>query len=246
MCLNTVPISYEDFLGRKQSIDVPCGKCVECQIDLQNSWKIRMIEESKVWKYAYYFTLTYNDDSLPLNVVATYPDSREIVGELRGKCKKHLLLHSFEQVVSTACKKDVQRWFKRFRTSYIRRRARHLGVYVKDITSDKCLYNQLKPRFSYFVTAEYAPEGEYVDRHGRVRRSSMRPHYHGILFTDISQNEISPLFSDWSNRYGFVNWSSVRSRQDSVNAASAPADYCPGRFRRGRSRFSFPSLLPPY
>lgn len=225
MCLSPINIEYVDFFGDKQCRPVGCGKCYECLLQMQNMWKIRMIEESKCWKYCYFFTLTYSDDKLPINLVADYPCGRKIVGELRGKFKNDLLLDSCEEVLSTACKKDIQNWLKRFRTSYIRRRAKHLGCYVRDITSDKELYNRLKPRFSYFVTAEYAPDGEYVDRHGKLRRSSCRPHYHGLIFSDLPRREFAALFADWSKNYGFVKWSSVRPRNGAANVVSAPANY---------------------
>lgn len=226
MCLCPSPLSYKDLDGEEQVIMIPCNQCYECLIQQQNSWKIRMIEEAKVWKYAYFFTLTYSEDKLPCNIVAEFPEGREVVGECRGSAASDLLLDSYEQVLSTACKKDVQDWLKRYRTSYLRRRAHSLGCYVRDITSDKELYDRCKARFSYFITAEYAPDGYYTDRHGMQRRSTMRPHYHGILFTSIPQAEIMRLFGDWRQRFGFFQMSRVRQRNNSANAASSCANYC--------------------
>lgn len=226
MCLNLSPLTYVDLDGETQCIRVPCGHCYECLLQYQNSWKIRMIEEAKVWKRAYFFTLTYAPENLPLNVVADYPDGREIVGELRGSGADALLLDSYETLLSTACKKDVQSWLKRFRTNYVRRKALSLGLKVRDVTSDSSLYSALKPRFTYFITAEYAPSGEYTDRHGKRRNSSQRPHYHGIIFTDIPKSCISILFGDWARRFGFVKWEQVRQRSDSANSCSSCANYC--------------------
>ena len=214
MCLNLSPLSYVDLDGEMQCINVPCGHCYECLLQYQNSWKIRMIEEAKVWKRAYFFTLTYAPENLPMNVVADYPEGREVVGELRGSGVGDLLLDSYETPLSTACKKDVQSWLKRFRTNYVRRKALALGLKVRDVTSDSSLYSSLKPRFTYFITAEYAPEGEYTDRHGKRRKSTQRPHYHGIIFTDIPRSGISLLFGDWTRRFGFVKWEQVRQRSD--------------------------------
>lgn len=225
MCLRPIYIEYVDFFGERQSRPVGCGKCYECLLQLQNMWKVRMIEESKCWQYCYFFTLTYASENLPLNLVADYPQGCEVVGELRGRSKDDLLLDSCERVLSTACKADIQKWLKRFRTSYVRRKAKHLGMLVRDITSDKYLYDKLKPRFSYFITAEYAPDGQYVDRHGKLRRSTCRPHYHGMIFTDIPRRDISLLFADWRKRFGFVKWSPVRPKNDATNFASAPANY---------------------
>jgi len=228
MCLCLSPLDYEDCITHEiKTILIPCGNCYECLLQEQNSWKIRMIEESKVWKNAYFFTLTYAPKNLPLNVVAESPEGREIVGELRGTHNvSNLLLDSYESVVSTACKDDIQCWLKRFRTTYIRNKARSLGVYVRDITSDKVLYDLLKPRFSYFITAEYAPSGHYVDRRGQLRKSTERPHYHGIIFTSLSRVEMLPLFADWRSRFGFVKFDKVRQRSDEANRVSSCANYC--------------------
>lgn len=226
MCVCPSPLSYTDLDGEEQIIMIPCNTCYECLIQQQNSWKIRMIEEAKVWKYAYFFTLTYSEDKLPCNLVAKFPEGREIVGECRGSAAQDLLLDSYEEILSTACKKDVQDWLKRFRTSYIRRRSRALGCYVRDITSDPVLYDKCKARFTYFITAEYAPDGYYTDRHGKLRRSTMRPHYHGILFTSIPQAEIMRLFGDWRSNFGFFQMSKVRQRNNATNAASSCANYC--------------------
>lgn len=226
MCLCPSPLSYTDLDGEEQVIMIPCNTCYECLIQQQNSWKIRMIEEAKSWKYAYFFTLTYAPSKLPCNIVADFPEGREVVGECRGSVTSDLLLDSYEEVLSTACKKDVQDWLKRYRTSYVRRRAKSLGCYVRDITSNKELYDKCKPRFSYFITAEYAPDGYYTDRHGKLRRSTQRPHYHGILFTSIPQAEIMSLFGDWRKNYGFFQMSRVRQRNNSANAASSCANYC--------------------
>lgn len=225
MCLRPIYIEYADFFGERQVRPVGCGKCFECLLQLQNMWKVRMIEESKDWNYCYFFTLTYAPENLPLNLVADYPDCREVVGELRGRAQADLLLDSYEEVLSTACKVDIQKWLKRFRTSYIRRKAKHFGCLVRDITSDKYLYDKFKPRFSYFITAEYAPDGEYVDRHGMLRRSTCRPHYHGMIFTDIPRRDMSLLFADWRQRFGFVKWSPIKPKNDASNFASAPANY---------------------
>lgn len=45
-------------------IAVPCGKCPSCQINRREDWTIRLMEEYKASKYAYFITMTYDDDNM--------------------------------------------------------------------------------------------------------------------------------------------------------------------------------------
>ena len=153
MCLTPISLKSQDSFGLDVNQLVPCGKCLECLKDRQNSWKIRLVEEARVHKYVYFFTLTYNDDSVPFT---TLPDGTR---------------------VNHVSKYDVQLWIKRNRIKFER-------MLKRDID------------FKYFVTSEYGP-------------NTGRPHYHGIIFTDISPTYISAMFHDWSSSNGFVNFSSV-------------------------------------
>lgn len=190
MCVNPYRTSYTDFTGRVRQVDAPCGKCVECIIDIQNSWKLRLIEEDKNWKLCYFFTLTYRDSALP-----------------------HYVDRDTGELLSTALKSDIQSWLKRFRTNYYRVRAREMGVKIGDLR-DLVEYDKYKPRFKYFICAEYGPNGTH------------RPHYHGLLFTDIPARYMCQLWKDWRFRCGFVNVKRIRGNNKSLNRSSAAANYC--------------------
>lgn len=153
MCLHPISIKSKDSYGLDCMQSVPCGKCLECLKDRQNAWKIRLVEEARDHKYVYFFTLTYNDDSVPFS----YDD------------EGNKLLH-FR-------KSDLQLWLKRHRISYER-------LFKREVD------------FKYFITSEYGP-------------NTGRPHYHGILFTDVSPTFISSMFNDWKELYGFTNFSEV-------------------------------------
>lgn len=153
MCLSPLCIKTKDAFGLDVMQSVPCGECVECLKDRQNSWKIRLTEESRDHKYVYFFTLTYNDDSVPF----TFDDDGNKVLYFD---KSHLQL-----------------WLKRNRISFER-------LFKRSID------------FKYFICSEYGP-------------NTGRPHYHGILFTDVSPAFISSMFADWRDRFGFTNFSEV-------------------------------------
>lgn len=64
MCYNPIQIKQEDGTY----IQVPCGKCLECLKQYQNAWSNRMYEEIKAHDgKAVFFTLTYNDETVPKN-----------------------------------------------------------------------------------------------------------------------------------------------------------------------------------
>lgn len=78
------------------SIQVPCGKCIECLKQYQNSWIVRLFTEALQHPNMLFFTLTYNADTVP-----------ELVTQ-------------DGLIVRSVYKKHVQDWLKRFRRNYER------------------------------------------------------------------------------------------------------------------------------
>lgn len=70
---------------------MPCGKCAQCAKKVQNDWYIRIFEESKNWDSSYFFTLTYNEESVPY-----------VTNDNGDK-------------FNTVCRDDVQKFMKRLR-----------------------------------------------------------------------------------------------------------------------------------
>lgn len=60
---------YGEFLKTntdesKQSLIIPCGKCLGCKLDKASEWATRCYYESKQWKNNCFITLTYNNENL--------------------------------------------------------------------------------------------------------------------------------------------------------------------------------------
>lgn len=131
-CFN--PITLTDA---KRS--VPCGRCYACLRNRQREWFIRLTEEMKVAKNAYFITLTYDNEHLPID----------------------------EEGNSYVSKTDIQ---------YFRKRLyKNMGS-----PSD----------FRYFLAAEYGP-------------TTMRPHYHAILFNVNARDNIDlhkKVYKAWSKQ----------------------------------------------
>lgn len=162
MCTRPITIKNPDphkFLG--VTLQVPCGSCPECLKSRQDSWKLRLMEESNNWKYLYFFTLTYNDDSLPLTADG----------------------------LSTASKRDVQLWLKRFRIAYFR--------------------SKLVPfHGKYFICAEYGPNGTHRPHyHGLLMTDESDV---SSLFLDWSDHkgfvDFHSIYADQGERQAVANY----------------------------------------
>lgn len=77
------------------SILIPCGQCIGCRLDYSREWAVRMMAELNYHDSAYFVTLTYNDDNLPMS---EYVDDDGVI-----------------QSIATLCKRDCQLFFKRLR-----------------------------------------------------------------------------------------------------------------------------------
>lgn len=75
MCLSPVTVPRKSWHMTKTGkysydfdghyISVPCGHCVSCLKKKRDNWRVRLVEELKYNKCAYFFTLTYDDKYLP-------------------------------------------------------------------------------------------------------------------------------------------------------------------------------------
>lgn len=54
--------------NRAISIDLPCGKCVECERSKAIEWSYRIMNECSLYKYNCFITLTYRNNPIELNL----------------------------------------------------------------------------------------------------------------------------------------------------------------------------------
>ena len=78
MCVQYMKIRSLEDKGLKKAF-IPCGKCEECRQSLKNQWSFRLrceLEEARKKKWHIgFFTLTYNDESLPFIPSDAFIDS---------------------------------------------------------------------------------------------------------------------------------------------------------------------------
>ena len=69
-CLYPLYVPVEK--GKRERIRVRCMSCDNCKSFRAQEWCMRLEMESLYWKDSCFVTLTYNDESLPLNIVDPY------------------------------------------------------------------------------------------------------------------------------------------------------------------------------
>ena len=63
-----VPVRRKSvFAGRRLSYmqEVPCGHCLGCRSEQGRQWAVRIMHEMEMHEFAWFLTLTYNDETLP-------------------------------------------------------------------------------------------------------------------------------------------------------------------------------------
>lgn len=192
-------IVFSPYLNK--DISVPCGKCDSCLANRAATWVQRLECERLHSAYTVFFTLTYSDEYLPSLTIGWQKSSflpDKLVHVKRDFSNLHLKkqlsdeYNNFEISVTDsilseqstqnimrlhACNipycsvYDAQNFLKRLRSK----------LYRKAYGIDKGLEEKQKIR--YFLVSELGP-------------TTLRPHYHGILFFDDSklQTYLSDIF----------------------------------------------------
>ena len=182
---------------------VPCGNCSACQNARASRWVQRLDQERYCWQYCLFFTLTYNNDSLPLlkrskSDLFYYDSSSEhydIVG--RGKSP---FIDINEHIASCAFNVSLLRsessWIKSHDTiPYVS--VYDVQKFIKRIRINLFRKVDKNEKIRYFICSEYGPK-------------HLRPHYHGIFFfnSDKFASELPLLIrSCW--QFGFTDSSFV-------------------------------------
>ena len=203
MCTQPVKI-LRTINNRKYLDEVPCGKCAECMKSQQNFWYLRFLEESKQWKYVYFVTYTYDNDHIPYTTIST-----SFLEKKSDKDEYEDVLWKALQVVKDGLSKLPQtkalsynrahptRWnayldFKRlsFDTPIPCFNKDDISGHVKRMRANYQKEYGCPLEMKYFFQGEYGP-------------ATLRPHWHGLIFTNTSYYYWVDMFrKDWQKYYG--------------------------------------------
>lgn len=138
-CLYSKESSYRDLLGVRRFYSRPCGKCVACLHNRQDSIAIRALETSKRYPMFVYDTLTFRPEALPLVPVADLFKDR--TWGFSDESKRMLSYYSEDCSVIPFVERDIVRnWLKRGREAFSR------------VNSGR------RPDWKYLVFMEYGPK----------------------------------------------------------------------------------------
>lgn len=196
-------------------VTFPCGKCVECIQKYQNDWTFRLEQEFREWKYAYFITMTYDNNHIPYVTLETPVESR-VVYDDDG------FTDYVEETEHPEYLDNIRNYFVNMpENRHLRRLREHLDEHSAYVCPDNIevgipipcvskqdVQNWLKRvreqyaydhdgerlKFKYFICSEYGP-------------STFRPHYHAVIFVNFNVADFSKYFiSDWQSNYGNVKW----------------------------------------
>lgn len=211
-----------------------CGKCPECLKRKALGWTERLTQERYCWKYCVFFTLTYNDDNLPLlksdkhkkyffdlSHKHYHPDKGDLIvdrEEILKTCKSRVeaikcanWMDGQPRGIAYLSVGDAQRFIKRVRTTLQRTIKRQIK-YDKE-HDIKTSVSDADYHLRYYLCGEY---GETTNR----------PHYHGLFFfnSEFTATYIEKIISTcWS--FGNCNSSFVAESNASYVAGYVNCTY---------------------
>lgn len=179
---------------------VGCGKCPVCRNQRHFVWSQRLDEESRVNKYTFFFTLTYNDDFVP-----RFYKYDEIVNTLTGECdydshlsgslidlSSNLIIENFDNWFYEQLSKIPEKEKREREKEYFDRYDNFCYPRFSDVSD---LFKRLRTHydrlgiqrpFRYFVAAEIGP-------------NTHRIHYHGLLW--ISNDYVARTAEELIRRF---------------------------------------------
>lgn len=138
-------------LGYDGCVQIPCGRCIGCQLERSRQWANRCLLELEYHDSAYFVTLTYNDDAVPR---VLYTD------DATGEAHEAMSLR----------KKDFQLFMKRLRRAFPNDKIRFFaageyggstyrphyhailfGLHLDDLE----LYKPSKDGFNYYTSKKF-------------------------------------------------------------------------------------------
>lgn len=198
MCISPITINGKQF---------PCGKCVECSKQYQNSIAIRCSEESKEWKHSYFITLTYDDNHLPTKRILPY--QAEYLGPGDTPIRQQFYkLSSAEKYVNehdlilTKPIYNVFDYIKDYLQEINNPKANAPYQSLELLSGSRSIKfpTQRKGDFQTFIKSlrkslDRAGNGEKVKYlfSSEYGENTWRPHYHVVLFSNLPFETIKPM-----------------------------------------------------
>lgn len=175
---------------------VPCGKCYACRSNRRNVWTFRMERETEVSESAYYLTLTYDSENVPL------VDQWNTTVMSLWKPDLQMFFKRLRENVSRWSYYD-ERWFKKSKSGVPVPKIRYFACGEYGKFGDRPHYHVILWNMpNYFVDVDPIHKKTYsdliertwdkgiVDVEANITRGAM--HY-------VAKYTLDPLVSEWQN-----------------------------------------------
>lgn len=215
------PVRHFDKL-RNEWIYSPCGKCNSCRKVRVNNWINRLKDESKHWPFVYFFTLTYNDENLP---VLRWNENHDYLMNL-----DYDVFISRSELLSRDDWSDIEMDYIDGDSVISFPVVRHIQLFMKKVRKRCIKYNRVQN--GYYKSGEKQGEPRFIRgsfENEQIRyfivseqgSTTFRAHYHGLLFfrSKRTAEKIYQILSE-SWPYGFIN-----VQRQKFDAASYVAKY---------------------
>lgn len=158
---------------------VSCGHCKSCLQSKASSYVTQLTELQKNSKTVIFFTLTYNDEHLPLIDFSTYSSSH-VYSIVNCVASEYTLADVYNytetdiQMLSAGSQTITGSSYGPYRIAVLQKKHAQLFLkkfrhYVERKTDYTSRYGSLSDTFKYYLIGEYGS-------------ATRRPHYHGIFY----------------------------------------------------------------
>lgn len=168
---------------------VRCGRCFACRKARAMDWTIRLLHECSQWQQSVFLTLTYNDDSLPLDYGLEPRALQKLIKRVRKECPNRKIKYylvgeygdelgrpHYHLIVFGHSDKDVTLWEKEWKCGFVHagsvedRSIRYVSGYVQKKLFGKLAKQEYGEREPPFMRCSQGIGKGYMDRYEKMLR----------------------------------------------------------------------------
>jgi hypothetical protein len=163
------------FRKKGELIDLPCGKCYECRQRRMAGWAYRLSKEAEVSTSAFFLTLTYDDDHLPLNNSINKRDLQLFMKRLRKLNKEKITYYSVGEYGG-----------RTMRPHY------HSIIFNVDIETIDMAWTAGTIYIGTLTPASIAYTLKYISKSGKIKKGDPREKEFSLMSKGIGKNYLTP------------------------------------------------------
>lgn len=189
-CLHPIIRKYLDIAGIEHCQEVPCGKCIACLHNFQDSWLVRLRETSFAYKDFVYDTLTFSPYALTMY---------DVTSSVLFNYEKIMSFNGVERLLNKYRTVDYNTGELRFRVPYIDRSI--VRNWIKRARENYFLDKGQRLNIKYFIVYENGPVWS-------------RPHFHLLMWGITHSDYVTYFAKEWRRRYGFTKTKFISNGSD--------------------------------